>query len=231
MSAFVESPTRAADSVVSPELALVDSALAELERARSPLPAPRPRVRPHLTWSADEGTAESSGTFSLRRIAATAAARATALGRRPRLVLLGALGLVVLVFMLPDFRRPASHSDPVAEPQTPSSVDVGKPSRTLTPKSKPAYGAPSVGAGGPRRFAWASVEGADGYHIELFRESKRVFSANSRKPTIWVPASWKFGGQRRTLVPGQYQWYVWPTVSGVRGQSAVVQAKLDVPSR
>ena len=201
MSTFVESSTRAVDRVVSPELALVDSALAELERAQSAVPAPRPRVRPHLTWCVDEGS-HSYGTFSLHRVTATVAAHATTLGRRrPRLLVFGAACLVALVaFVLPDIRS-GGRSDPVARLQAPAQLDVGTPPSASAPAAKPKPPAdgdvgtpPSASAlaakpkppadgvprdAGSRRFAWAPVAGATAYHVEFFRGQNRVLMQNT----------------------------------------------------
>jgi hypothetical protein len=72
---------------------------------------------------------------------------------------------------------------------------------------------------GARRFAWAPVENADGYHVALFRGSNRVFAKRTTRPelTARVPA-------------GEYRWYVWPVVDGRRATSAIVQTNLVIPA-
>jgi hypothetical protein len=72
------------------------------------------------------------------------------------------------------------------------------------------------------------VAGAGGYHVEFFLGSKKVFAADTERPEIALPPRWRFGGVERTLVPGDYRWYVWPVVSGRRAAEAVVQARLAV---
>jgi hypothetical protein len=233
MTGFVESLARRADTAVSPELALVDPDLAEVERARSSVPSPRSRTRPDLTWSADEFEPNTSAPWEpwvseLRAVAE----RAVAFGRRrPRLLVSATLCLAVVAIVL-HVGLGDGGSGPATEASVPPSPQV-----VTTPRTPPDHtskharrpgGRPSGGTA--RRFAWAPVGGAESYHVELFRGSERVFSSDSRKASISIPASWTYGGKTRTLAPGEYQWYVWPTVSGKRSSNAVVQAKLDVPS-
>lgn len=80
----------------------------------------------------------------------------------------------------------------------------------------------------PRLLAWAPVAGAEQYHVELFDGAARVFSANTRRPRISIPTSWRFEGRMRRLSPGTYLWYVWPVVSGRQSTQAIVRARLDV---
>ena len=100
--------------------------------------------------------------------------------------------------------------------------------RSKTPQTAPTR---QTNPAAPRRFAWAPVEGASGYHVEFFRGSARVFSADTRGPDVSLPRAWKLGGERRTLVPGEYRWYVWPIVAGRRSSKATIQAQLVVPQR
>jgi hypothetical protein len=81
---------------------------------------------------------------------------------------------------------------------------------------------------GPRRFAWAPVGAASGYHIEFFRGTVRVYSGDTKHPQIELPQSWTFGGRKYRLAPGAYRWYVWPVVSGLRQTQATVQAELVI---
>jgi hypothetical protein len=89
----------------------------------------------------------------------------------------------------------------------------------------------SGSAAGSRRFAWAPVPGASGYHVELFRGRSLVFSVDTTDAQVSIPARWNRSGQRMTLRPGEYRWYVWALRSGVRASSAIVQARLDIPPR
>ena len=79
----------------------------------------------------------------------------------------------------------------------------------------------------PQRFAWAPSPGATAYHVELFRGSAKVFDADTQHTVITIPARWTFDGRTRALGPGEYRWYVWPLVSGIRATRAIVQARLS----
>ena len=97
--------------------------------------------------------------------------------------------------------------------------------------TSPPLGRQPTSAAAPRRFAWAPVANASGYHVEFFRGSSRVFAADASRPQITIPASWSHGGREARFEPGEYRWYVWPLVSGRRSSEAVVQAKLVVAPR
>jgi hypothetical protein len=88
---------------------------------------------------------------------------------------------------------------------------------------------PTGAAARSRRFVWAPVVGATGYHVELFKGSALVFRDETRKPEILIRTRWRFNGRDRRLEPGAYRWYVWPLVNGQRNAKAIVQAKLVVP--
>jgi hypothetical protein len=79
-----------------------------------------------------------------------------------------------------------------------------------------------------RRFAWAPVAAAEQYDFELFQGPNLVYSAQTTRPQLAVPARWELRGRARSLTPGEYRWYVWPVVSGRRALTAVVQARLTV---
>ena len=129
-----------------------------------------------------------------------------------------------------DVDKPAA--DPLtatAEPQPPA-ARTGTSERA---KKRPARtSAPRRSSGVPpsaRRFAWPTVVGATGYHVELFRGSALVFRAKTTRPQILIPVRWRRGVSRYRLSPGDYRWYVWPLVDGQRKATAIVQAKLVVP--
>jgi hypothetical protein len=92
--------------------------------------------------------------------------------------------------------------------------------------SRPAT--PATQGVGPRRFAWAPVPDASGYHIEFFRATVRVYSGDTKDPQIELAQKWTFGGRKYRLAPGEYRWYVWPVVSGLRQTQATVQAELVI---
>ncbi|MGH3077701.1 MAG: hypothetical protein ACRDPZ_05895 [Gaiellaceae bacterium] len=64
--------------------------------------------------------------------------------------------------------------------------------------------------------------------MELFDGPSRIFSADTKRPAVVVPASWRLDGRVRRLEPGEYLWYVWPVVAGRRATQAIVQARLAV---
>jgi hypothetical protein len=246
---------------VSPELALVDPAVAE--HARSELPR------------ADDTLARIELLVRARRIAASRAMQAEAapaparapvsepapapvsvptvadvpastlpsprrIGRRRSTLIAGGVaagvfGAALLVGVRVDVSgNPAgADSTTFGDSQTSASsttptvgaTDPGKTVPTTTPVQSRPPKAPAS-----RNFAWAPVGGASGYHVEFFRGSALVFSANTIRPTVSIPTSWSLHGQRQSLEPGEYRWNVWPVISGRRATQAVVQAKLVVPA-
>jgi hypothetical protein len=118
-----------------------------------------------------------------------------------------------------------------AKPKTQASVKP-KP-KTTTARPKAAATPPKKAAAAPapaetRRFAWAPVDGAVGYHVELFRGNDRVLAKDTKEPVLELAPSWRYQGRTVTLTPGEYRWYVWPVTASGRGTQAVVQAKLTV---
>jgi hypothetical protein len=79
-----------------------------------------------------------------------------------------------------------------------------------------------------RRFAWAPVAGASGYHVEFFRGSVRVLARETSSPQLTVPPWLGEGKRKRTFVRGEYRWYVWTMTSGRRAATAIVQATFIV---
>ena len=232
------SSERRDSEVVSPELILVDPVLAASARQRLP-EATDSLAR--TTWAyAQPSTSSSEALGALATAALEAADELASPSTGPRRswgIVAGVAAAMVVGFLLLDVH--------VQVGRTPASADtaaIGKPPAEQSRKGQDAQREgtqqPSSGGGRqghrdapqPRRFAWAPAVGASGYHIELFRNSLRVFSTDTTQPQITIPAHWRLGGQRRSLVPGEYRWYVWPLVSGQRASQAIVQAKLVVPS-
>ena len=56
---------------------------------------------------------------------------------------------------------------------------------------------------------WQRVRGASYYNVQLFRGSKRIYSAWPRTHQVGLPTTWKWSGHRFRLRPGRYRWYVW----------------------
>ncbi len=124
-----------------------------------------------------------------------------------------------------------------ATKQTAVSKPESTSSKTQTPKfatapERPVSGkyptaAPAVPA--PRRFAWAPVEGAVAYRIELFRGTKQVLEERTTDSAYELVSPWRHAGRSERLTSGSYRWYVWPVFSTGAAANAVVQAKLVVP--
>ena len=115
-------------------------------------------------------------------------------------------------------------SAPAAAPtrRPPAAKPAGAPPRTTLPEKQPR-------SAEPRRLAWAPTAGAEGYHVELYRDDTRIFVAETQRPEVTVPARWTLNGTARTLAPGDLRWYVWPLVDGRRQAGAIVQATLTIP--
>ena len=82
---------------------------------------------------------------------------------------------------------------------------------------------PHVSGPSGRSFAWAPVERASEYDVEIRRNGEVVYTATTSVPHVRVPAQWERGGLKLTLSPGAYRWYVWPVLgAGGRRGAAVV---------
>jgi hypothetical protein len=71
------------------------------------------------------------------------------------------------------------------------------------------YPAPRERVSKPPLLIWAAAKGATYYNVVLVR-GRRVFSAWPVHARLQLPQRWTYRGQRRTLRPGLYRWYVWP---------------------
>jgi hypothetical protein len=135
--------------------------------------------------------------------------------------------------------KKTSGANASSKPKTTAAAEP-KTQATVKPKPKPTNAKPKAAATPPkktaaapaaadtRRFAWAPVDGAVGYHVELFRGNDRVLARETKEPVLELAPSWRYQGRTVTLTPGEYRWYVWPVTASGRGTQAVVQAKLTV---
>jgi hypothetical protein len=62
----------------------------------------------------------------------------------------------------------------------------------------------------PPRLVWQSWPSANYYNLQLFRGTRKIFSAWPIRPQLRIKRTWTFGGRRYTLSRGTYRWYVWP---------------------
>jgi hypothetical protein len=233
-------PSRASNPkpLVSPELALVDPALAAEERARLP--------EQPLLWRSLTAAPVRAEQRALHALASAALGvdefdRPEIERSRRTWKRLAAVGVVTaLVLLLLDVHADVGRTPTSAEGSEPAGAELMPDSTGMAPQvfdtsrgpsvpSKPAVPTASRQAAVSRRFAWAPVSGADSYRVELFRGSTRVFGATSRKAEITVPAQWTLAGKRRRLTVGEYRWYVWPIRAGKTAPNAIVQATLTVP--
>ena len=241
-----EDERRSHSELVSPELALVDPELARRERARLPHPGEQEalaRISAQLDRTAVRPEADVLAPVADllrgrgRWVAPVAVATALVIG-----VLLA--DVRVELGKTPAAAGPAAVDDqPAAEapatgPTPPTSPPPSLPARS-SPATKPTRN-PVPGARPPatrtarpqaRSFAWAPASGASSYHVEFFRGDVRIFAANTTRPAITVPSTWRFGGRSWRLEPGEYRWYVWRVVDRRRDDRAIVQARLTVRSR
>ncbi|MCZ7588472.1 MAG: hypothetical protein M5U27_06350 [Gaiella sp.] len=129
--------------------------------------------------------------------------------------------------------KPTTSAEPKAPaaPKTRTATQPRTPPAAPRPTPKTAKAVPATAPGAPpaaRRFAWAPVEGAIGYHVELFRGAERVLVRETKEPVLELGPTWRYQGRTVTLTPGAYRWYVWPVTKSGRATQAVVQAKLTV---
>ena len=214
---------------LSPELVLVDPELAA--SARAMLPEPRSALRevgPPAPAHDDDGPSRALRALSNAALAIDDGHGVPATGKRSWRVLVGVAAVTVLSLLLFDVRvqvgRTPASAETAAEPLAAASP-LGRSPSASVPKHVPK----DVVKPKARRFAWAPTPGATGYHVELFRRDVRIFAADTKEPQLAIPARWKLNGRRHELSAGEYRWFVWPVVSGLRASSATVQATVTIP--
>jgi hypothetical protein len=226
--------------VMSPELALIDPELGRAARAL--LPSPSEAAFSRLVDRATFASLEYRG-------GATAAPHRVP-ERHSRRLLVGVAAATMLALLLFDVRvevgeRPAAADSsgsvvgvggpaPATTPApgtTPARATTPAPATTAAPRSAGPSRKAAASRPADRRFAWAPVPGATGYHVEFFRGPSRVLSKETVEPLLTVPAQWTVNGRKRSLRPGTYRWYVWAIVGGRLQSQAVVQTTVSIPGR
>jgi hypothetical protein len=87
--------------------------------------------------------------------------------------------------------------------------------------------AANVSVKSPPTLMWTPVKGARYYNVQLIR-GRKVLSAWPVRPGLRLRRTWIYRGQRYSLRPGTYRWYVWSrTARGFRqlGSSTFVVTK------
>jgi len=243
------------DEPVTPELALVDPALASRERERL---SERP-VAPIAAWRRPEPVAFEAPPVSMRD---------STHRHRPRrrrvfwafatVALAVATGLLITYAKSRNHEHVGSQSGQTVAPSTtivPTTHAQGstraraatrtaksKPKPKATPEtkrqqhaphrlpSKPPRASPSVTESG-RTFAWVPVAEARYYLVEFYRGRREILRASPSAPRLILPSGWSFNGRRYTLAPGSYRWSVRPGFgprTRHRYGKPIVQAKLVI---
>jgi hypothetical protein len=229
------------DEVLSPELVLVDPSLREAWQRRPDEPSHEPAVKPassheetaaavralaHIALDADvpPPRVRVRRASPLRLVAAASAAGAIA-----------AIGFLVADAGLDRSETPAASAPgellAAGDTALPSNPVPESNAREQAPRSVTPARATARPATTARRFAWAPVDDATGYHVELFLGGERVFAKSTTDAEVDIPKEWRFEGRRHELDSAAYDWYVWPVVAGRRSTTAVVQATLVVRDR
>jgi hypothetical protein len=64
---------------------------------------------------------------------------------------------------------------------------------------------------------WPARRGASYYHVQLFRDGKRILAAWPLTTQLALHAHWRWAGHRYRLSPGTYAWFAW---AGIGPRSA-----------
>ncbi len=229
------------DEVLSPELVLVDPSLREAWQRRSDEPSPEPAAEPARSVDDTDAAVRALGRIALDAEVETPRVRVRRASPLRLVAAAAAAGAIAAIgFLVADAGLDLSETPAASPPgELLAAGDTALPSNRV-PESRAREQAPrSVAparvttppATTPRRFAWAPVHGATGYHVELFLGGARVFAQSTPDAELEIPEEWQFEGRRHELDSGTYNWYVWPVIAGRRSTKAVVQATLVVRDR
>src|SRR5256885_16659673 len=58
-------------------------------------------------------------------------------------------------------------------------------------------------------LSWPARRGASYYHVQLFRNGKRILAAWPLKTELGLRPAWRWAGRRYRLAPAKYAWFVW----------------------
>jgi hypothetical protein len=224
---------------LSPELVLVDPDLRRLvieQGASDLLDLPSKGARDQAATRASAPPAAGSATRQVGRrtrllLAALAGSALTLIGVFAGSMVSSHPARVtssVAVARFAQVPNQSAHRVAVAKPSLKSAA-TSPPASEVKPPSKRQSQVSPTPAPEVRRFAWAPVAGATAYEVAFYRSNIRVYRARTRRAVVSIPEG--SGGSKPTLVPGTYEWYVWPVRNGRRDQVAVVRSQIVVPAR
>ena len=81
---------------------------------------------------------------------------------------------------------------------------------TAVPNARLLEPADGAVLAGPPLLRWTRVRGADYYNVQLRRDGAKVLSRWPVRTRLQLRGRWRFEGRVRRLVPGRYEWDVWP---------------------
>jgi len=58
-------------------------------------------------------------------------------------------------------------------------------------------------------LSWPARRGASYYHVQLFRNGKRILAVWPLKTELALRPHWRWAGRQYRLAPAQYAWFVW----------------------
>lgn len=220
---------------LSPELALVDPALAAAAREELPdvpeSPSPRnaayafaPRFAEEYERAAHETAVEDARRPQRRRRYLSWVAALLAIPLAVGLIVLrGGENVQSARPNAPD--EPAPRSEIPAPPASPP-TDDGTASQASKPTSAPRSSAPRASrptkAGSGRQPAaaqaspivrWTPAPKATFYWFQLYRlgpGALKILDRWPRRARLRLPRAWRNAGVRYQLEPGRYRWEVWP---------------------
>jgi hypothetical protein len=239
-------PSGDEETVLSPELALVDPVLAAWARTRLPdlshvspvvRKQPAPVASPEVVQadgSAPRGPYAEGTPSPGRDDSREAAERPRTLERRParHMRSLGRATLAAAAFVLVaagvlvgDVIRQHGRTLPAAFNFTVQTAANAPPARAAPHATDSAKRQPSAtSVASARGFVWVPVAATSAYDVEFYRAGRRIFAARTTHPKLTVAKSWTYRGRRERFTPGTYRWYVWPIYksgSGGRGTPIV----------
>lgn len=237
--------------LLSPELALVDADLAASARARLHDPGAfypatsTANARARSTTPAVPLPSTSAPTLAPVEPPAAGQARVATPPAPPawpqNVVRLGlaTVGLFVAATVASGALSSSGTEDAGATRASPAPAPLlGTPLRSGSASTPPRAAAPApkqpqtqrVAARQPARtFAWAPVQGARAYEVQIFRGARLVLLSRTRQPRLTLRPAWRYAGAAFAITPGAYRWYVWPVdAAGTRARKPVVQAKLKI---